>query len=290
VLERIAHRFVEHKQLLFLFLYSCRLMDSSSMNMWASGLGAAVVLKLASSIDDVLWLTPFFTSDASLRRRSHHAAIYISVCLMQTVVAMSIAVSGESLVAALTQSSEKAWSTDKILSVFAGSMLALYTLKLLCDYIAELRDETEAADNEASDVESNFTPSSKGSMGQSPLMTESSQKNVGRTESILAEGRRRISELKMDTAKEKPTRRTLFVVSFVGSIDDLTLFVPMLCGKSFGWVQLVLGSLIAASSIVMLCCFLTACKPLSRIISSIPFPLIVGAFATVLLYRGLTMN
>jgi hypothetical protein len=256
------------------------------MNMWASGLGAAVVLKLASSIDDVLWLTPFFTSDASLRRRSHHAAIYISVCLMQTVVAMSIAVSGESLVAALTQSSDKAWSTDKILSVFAGSMLALYTLKLLCDYIAELRDETEAADNEASDVESNLTPSSTG-MGQSPLMTQSP---VGRTESILAEGHRRISELKMDTAKEKPTRRTLFVVSFVGSIDDLTLFVPMLCGKSFGWVQLVLGSLIAASSIVLLCCFLTACKPISRIISSIPFPLIVGAFATVLLYRGLTMN
>jgi hypothetical protein len=262
-------------------------MDSSSMNMWASGLGAAVVLKLASSIDDVLWLTPFFTSDASLRRRSHHAAIYISVCLMQTVVAMSIAVSGESLVAALTQSSDKAWSTDKILSVFAGSMLALYTLKLLCDYIAELRDETEAADNDASDVESNLTPSSTG-MGQSPLM--SPVQNLERTESILAEGRRRISELKMDTAKEKPTRRTLFVVSFVGSIDDLTLFVPMLCGKSFGWVQLVLGSLIAASSIVILCCFLTACKPLSRIISSIPFPLIVGAFATVLLYRGLTMN
>jgi len=259
------------------------------MNMWASGLGAAVVLKLASSIDDVLWLTPFFTSDASLRRRSHHAAIYISVCLMQTVVAMSIAVSGESLVAALTQSSDKAWSTDKILSVFAGSMLALYTLKLLCDYIAELRDETEAADNEASDVESNFTPSSTG-MGESPLMTKSSVQNVGRTESILAEGRRRISELRIGTVKEKPTRRTLFVVSFVGSIDDLTLFVPMLCGKSFGWVQLVLGSLVAASSIVILCCFLTACKPLSRIISSIPFPLIVGAFATVLLYRGLTMN
>merc|ERR1711920_127170 len=268
-------------------------MDSTSLNVWASGLGAAIVLKLASSIDDVLWLTPFFTSDASLRRRSQHAAIYVSVCLLQTVVAMSIAVSGESIVASLTNSSDNVWSTDKILTVFAGSMLGLYTLKLLYDYIVELWDEPENEDTESSDEEMGPVSLKEKSMSQCLVTTESPVQSPGpvqRGESIMVEGRRCISELKQQRTPEKSTRRTLFIVSFVGSVDDLTLFVPMLCGKSFGWTQLVFGALISASSIVMLCCFLTACKPISRIIASIPFPLIVGLFAATLLVHGFTMS
>ena len=42
----------------------------------------------------------------------------------------------------------------------------------------------------------------------------------------------------------------LLVLAFLGSIDDLTLFVPMLMGSRFIWYQLLLGATLASIVIV----------------------------------------
>jgi len=73
---------------------------------WFAGVGAAISIKLSSSIDDVVWLAPFLTNNTSSVARLHNAGIYISVCLTQTVVAMAIAYSGDSLVGLLTKKLE----------------------------------------------------------------------------------------------------------------------------------------------------------------------------------------
>merc|ERR1712157_8223 len=81
--------------------------------------------------------------------------------------------------------------------------------------------------------------------------------------------------------------RTLFTMAFLGSLDDLTLFVPMLVGSEFDAIQLVIGSFIAASFIVLLCVFIGLCGPVARCLSAVPVVLIVGAFAVVLLTKGI---
>merc|ERR1719148_504819 len=69
---------------------------------------------------------------------------------------------------------------------------------------------------------------------------------------------------------DKKRQQTLFMIAFIGSLDDLTLFVPMLVGRGFDWLQLISGAAIAGSTIVMLCLFVGLCKPVADFLGSIP--------------------
>jgi len=86
------------------------------------------------------------------------------------------------------------------------------------------------------------------------------------------------------------TSRTLPIVAFLGSLDDLTLFVPMLVGKTFGIFELILGSIVAGTIIVMLCCFITKCEMVSNFLMRMPMAVIVAVFSVILLVRGLNME
>jgi len=220
---------------------------------WVAGVGAAITIKLSSSIDDVVWLAPFLTNNTSSSARMQNAFIYISVCLTQTCVAMAIAYSGDSLVSMLTKDAKNMWSTDKILTVIAGSLLALYAVKLTYEYVQERMQEA-SADGDGKEEED--------------------------------------PELEMDEPKvdEAKQTQTLFVIAFLGSVDDLTLFVPMLVGKGFDMVQLVVGGLIAATAIVMLCLFVGLCKPVADCLSKVPLVAIVVVFSVTLLFKACTMD
>ncbi len=50
------------------------------MQQWLAGMGAVMTAKLASSIDDVLWLSSFLTPLET--RRPLHVLIYVFVCLV----------------------------------------------------------------------------------------------------------------------------------------------------------------------------------------------------------------
>merc|ERR1719390_369316 len=69
---------------------------------------------------------------------------------------------------------------------------------------------------------------------------------------------------------DKERSQTLFVIAFIGSVDDLTLFVPMLVGKGFDVAQLVSGGFFAAVLIVLVCVFLGLCKPIADCLSRVP--------------------
>jgi len=251
---------------------------------WFAGVGAAVSIKLSSSIDDVVWLAPFLTNNESPAARMHNAAIYISVCLTQTVVAMAIAYSGDSLVSLLTRGAKDAWSTDKILTVFAGSMLAIYSVKLAYEYFTDEGDENEGGDGEAESSEE---------VASSSLCDEESQE---KELALMAPDEDSPDEqhtkplTRQRSSEDSKRSQTLFIIAFLGSVDDLTLFVPMLVGKGFDIVQLVIGGLIAASAIVLLCIFLGLCKPVADCLSKVPLAAIVIVFAVVLLTKGFNMD
>merc|ERR1712025_696433 len=89
---------------------------------------------------------------------------------------------------------------------------------------------------------------------------------------------------------EKYNWKALFTICFIGSVDDLTLFVPMLVGKGFDIVQLKAGGFLAAALIGSFCLFLGLCKPIADCLSKIPLALIVIVFATVLLTKSFFMK
>lgn len=267
------------------------------MQLFFVGLASAIGIKLTSSVDDVLWLAPFLTANVNPTVRLQNATVYIAVCLIQTVVAMVIAASGTEAVAWLTGGAKDAWSTDKILTVVAGVLLALYTVKLTYEYVSEMMEGGE--EEEGSEAEGNEEETEEeGVIVEMELgLSANHKKGLEGNDEIasqeLLHSRKSSVGGEDDEAREitdKKRQQTLFVIAFIGSLDDLTLFVPMLVGKGFDMIQLLCGALIAASTIVIICLCLGRCKPVADCLGSIPLAAIVAAFATVLLVKGLTME
>lgn len=256
------------------------------MPMWIAGVGAALSIKLSSSIDDVVWLAPFLTANISAAWRTQNAAIYLSVCMIQTVVAMIIAYSGDKAVAYLTHEAEGTWTTDKILTWTAAVMLSLYAVKLTIEWVQECREadtgEDKGSDNKYSTVavsdaeEALGGEGDQGGVGMKPLSARSREVEHA-------------DEMQNQDDDEQNRSQTLFVIAFVGSVDDLTLFVPMLVGKGFDMAQLLIGGFIASTSIVLLCAFLGLCRPVADCLSRIPLAMIVIIFSLVLVTKALTM-
>lgn len=264
--------------------------------MWIAGLGSAILIKLSSSIDDVIWLAPFLTSNSSYAARLQNTTTYITVCLIQTVVAMIIAYSGNKTVKLLTGGREDVWSTERILTVGAGALLACYSVKLSHEYFYG-EEESEEGNGEYGQVATTEAGASECEMGQvQPPVRTGSKPLSNRPASSreiehavdLGKGAPPIEDKQLK--KDAEENQTLFVIAFIGSIDDLTLFVPMLVGKSFDLAQLMLGAFIASSAIVSMCLFLSLCKPISDCLSKIPLALIVVVFATILLVKGYLME
>jgi len=256
---------------------------------WMAGIGAAISIKLSSSIDDVVWLAPFLTSKTAAK--VHNSAIYIGVCLTQTMVAMAIAYSGDTVVKKLTQGREGAWSSEKILTVLAGSILAVYSVYLLLKYFGIIPDdEEEGSDAEHSGTDKMYSKVSADDAddveGANIPLSVKEVSDISLDDSVEAPDKSDASD------NEKGAKRTtwsLFVIAFVGSVDDLTLFVPMLVGRGFDMVQLIIGGFIAAFTIVLICIFIGLCKPIADCLNMIPLVAIVITFALMLLVKAFFM-
>lgn len=275
---------------------------------WLVGFGSAFGIKFSSSIDDVVWLAPFLTSNSSAAIRMQNSVIYTSVCLVQTVVAMAIAYSGRKAVKFLTGGNKDAWSTEKILTVGAGCLLACYSIKLSYEYYQELM-EGDGEENAGGDPESgtyNKVASGEDGDEKGPDGAVESGRagcctggmfGLQKGGEVELSGRNLTADREIDNpektdeamdAADRAKQKTLFVIAFIGSVDDLTLFVPMLVGKSFDLGQLMFGAFFAATTIVTICIFIGLCKPIADCLSKVPLALIVIIFATVLLIKGFT--
>jgi hypothetical protein len=80
---------------------------------------------------------------------------------------------------------------------------------------------------------------------------------------------------------------SLAVIAFLGAVDDLALLVSMLVGKTFGIVELVIGTMISTLANVLICISLTKCKLVAGILEKIPLVQIVMGFCVVLLAKGI---
>jgi len=273
------------------------MLSAQAIIAWCAGVCGAASLKMASSIDDVVWLAPFLTSKSSWHQRFCNSVIYTIVCMTQTLVAFIIAVSGDAAVDFITRQSgaKDVWSTEKILTVAAGTMLAIYAVKLTYEYVQEYKEGGNDADKKPDE---NFA---EPTYALAATVEEWSAEEMADVEGGIDISKIQKRALEIDGSPEKGSpaheskeadgrSQTLFIVAFIGSLDDLTLFVPMLVGKGFNIAQLMLGSLLAVVTIVLICIFLGLCKPFADFVEKIPLALIVVIFATYLLGKACWMD
>jgi len=221
-----------------------------------------MTMKLASSVDDVVWLIPFLVvRDKQVLMTN--VTVYSLICTIQTLLSLGISKGGVAAIEALTPSSSK-WSPEIIISLSAGIFLILFGFKLAYEWYKENFCEE---DDDGGECELKLEGDAL--LNDDALLTDIKQPGP-------AKG-----------GGESRTTSALVAVAFLGSLDDLTLFVPMLVGKSISYGELILGSLLAVLIIVFLCIFLTACKPVVRIIEAIPLFFIVLVFGAVLVIKTL---
>ena len=115
---------------------------------FALGVLSAISLKLASSIDDVVWLSIFLIPNQPRLLRLKNIGTYLAVCLAQSVAAILLSTLGEqSLEHIRGDTNGDGVSNDKLLTLSAAAFLSLYAAKITREYALE----TCSADGDADD-------------------------------------------------------------------------------------------------------------------------------------------
>jgi hypothetical protein len=97
---------------------------------WITSVAEAFGLKMASSIDDVVWFAVFLAPDISKAERTKNVVVYMAVCFTQTIIAFAIAKSGEVAIDKLTHGGVEGFSSERILTLVAALGLACFSVKL----------------------------------------------------------------------------------------------------------------------------------------------------------------
>jgi len=235
-----------------------------SLAVWTVGMLSATLVKIVCSIDDVVWLAPFLAG-RSRRDVMIHSAIYVWVCFIQALIALGLSHGGTELLDTLLGSKSN-WSTEKVLTVTSGLMLFMYGA-YLASFDCKCKAKTESPED--TDNDGDF------------------KRQFGDLEGADTEVSQLLPGGDSNSDKSKSfTARSLIVIAFIGSLDDLTLFVPLLVGKAIGWMQLILGAGLATCMIILVCLSLTCCTTVTSFLSRLPLWGIVFTFSTYLLIRG----
>ena len=312
---------------------------------WLAQSGSAFVLKVASSIDDVVWFAAFLHGQLSVRERVKNAAVYAAVCLAQTVLAWVIATSGAAAVDRLTHGGLPGFSTERLLTLVAALGLSAYSLKLL---VEELSERYGGGDGDAvplgelvkrvsSDVAAKAAAAPRrllarddgfigvsvvddddgdgGGAGEAAVGTAVETAVEAAAEAAADDGAaagagvelRALETVDLDgdgapaagdveapgggaDGARATTTATLLVVAFCGSLDDLTLFVPMLAGGAIGPLALLAGAAAATALIVAICVFLNFFRAISDRLAAVPLVCVTSAFATFLIAKVALMR
>mmetsp|Transcript_26696 Transcript_26696/g.64049 ORF Transcript_26696/g.64049 Transcript_26696/m.64049 type:complete len:272 (+) Transcript_26696:317-1132(+) len=258
------------------------------------GSAAAIAIKLTSSIDDVLWLSAFLIPSLSPRQRFQNALTYACVCLLQTVLAFFISTFGEKAVEKITEQLGIHMSVDRILTLIAGAILLVYSIVLGVEYYKENYGEDEKGEYDAIEL-SELEEGSEGEMqvagqasGETTTCTEEDEENEDITETAIAtnEAITEDDDPSPPLSSDKKSG-SLALIAFIGSLDDLTLFVPMLVGKAFGILELIIGATIATLMIIAICLLVTKCQIVADALERVPLVAIVLVFTAVLLTKGI---
>ena len=120
----------------------------------------AIVAKLMTSIDDLIWLVPFVSEPKEISKRIIFGIVYIIVMSILNILAIIVASVGESVLKYFAENNEY-WDGDRILSVVAGTFLLVYSLYLFCDWrnkkneIEYFKTDTDGYESETPNMLSN---------------------------------------------------------------------------------------------------------------------------------------
>jgi len=258
------------------------------------GCAAAFVLKLTTSMDDLIWFSPFLTFCKTDSAKYKCGFIYLLISMYVTVASYALAEGSEYGLDALLRyfiedyDGLGFWNSSRILSCVASIFIGSYALK---EYVEWKEDEDndfsffcgeskEHSRNEGEDLSSCVDNGEESDTDPEDLV----KKDFSNEGTPLV--RKKTVESDGSGLLSKESRR-LFVVAFCGSLDDTAMFAAVLMGKGLMWSELLVGSIFASSIVFFLCMQIASYRPFADFISNLPIWTLFTFLSLYILIQGL---
>ena len=232
---------------------------------------AAIVTKLSSSIDDIVWLLPFVSpTNKTKKKQLLMAVVYIAVMCLVTVCAIAISIGGRRFIQFIINDDESYWTAERILALISGIVLFLYSMYLLYDWYKELKEEkeNESEDDNNPEIRHTQLPS------QSAIDTTNNSEDEHEDETVemvSTQDQESTQQQQENDAKgNKITIGRLIIVAILGSLDDFAVQCALLLGDTFTWYQLLIGIFIGSVIVVGLCVGIGYVKCIVKYVEKIP--------------------
>jgi len=250
-------------------------------------------IKLATSLDDLVWLSPFV---AIAQAGATHVTIQVSfiyggICLLVSLEALALAAGAHGLTVRVTDPD----TASRVLNIVGGLCIAAFAyMEWRSDddenYEEKEDEEDGIADHEAEVVtggglygslEAAATTTSlleNGSMQSTQQSNHDHHHEVEESDQIA--GRRYQRHILID----------LFVVGICGTLDTLAVFFSVLMSQNPSRkmiLPVLIGSVAAAALILLLAYSITLCRPLARCMTRCPLWALMCLIAVYILLSGL---
>jgi fluoride ion exporter CrcB/FEX len=223
------------------------------------------VLKVATSVDDLVWLSPFVAMATSLHEKIRLLITYISLCLFISLTAFFgswLAVNGlEQLLSPVTGDVD--WA-ERILNIVGAVAIAVFAFFEWKSGQEEDGDDNE--DIEEQDIESGLQPAAS---EDTPLINNQITTSARRRRHVLVD---------------------LIVVGICGQLDTLAVFFSALMGQleDPGLAPLIAGSGLGALLFGCIALSITWIGgPIVKWLQQIPLWALLFAIAIFLLVQGI---
>ena len=272
----------------------------------ASGLLGATITVAATTIDDAVWLVPYVVASGvqqswTTAARIVHAMIFLAtlefLALVSVVVAKLIAKSAtaaSSPTSSMHTSKKDRDITDEDTTaksvadadpeLMLGIIAALLCwLLALFFYIKKMlkrkRRQQQAEERMGLATATANNPSTTMSYGTSATNTATSDNN----DHIRVDDSLFLQQQAPHKALSCSSIATVMSLTTLGALDELSYFPALLVGKIFTPLEICLGTLLAAMTILtVVSCCLAKCQPLVDWLDQIPIYAVIAVFASIL--------
>jgi len=271
--------------------------NSGEADTFLAGVALFFVLKLTTSLDDIIWLSPFLAiaddgNDSNTNRNTNKTdsqckgvtkiqcgLVYMAVCLLVTAEALIINLAAKYGLSALlgADSDDQYWNASRVLCAVASFIIAVFAFR----EFREWKEDRET--NEASTVSVSGSEVDDNRYGT--FIEEDPDKM--KIESIVEVGKDDISVGKEAGQEKKISLGYLFMITFVGTLDDLALFSSVLIGKEISYSSLLTGSMVAACAILAASWCVARIGPFANAMQHIPVWAILLAVAIYMFITGM---
>jgi len=282
---------------------------------------SAFLLKLTTSLDDLLWLSPFLSLSPSVQNKLKHSVVYFIICVVVTMVAF---IFGTSLLALMGHGEGKAgyWNPERLLSVFSASVLFYIARNDYNEWWEE--NYTTGHPEPAHKCKHEQESSRVIAMGEMELSTPKSNNKNQKLRSRPVASRQNSrefddpeaynnnnddsdididddsddEEIRAKIEEASKSLRRFVTVCVMGTLDDMIVFSAFVAGGAGAkgsegesmkdsYLALFIGTTFAALLIVTISWFFSEIECFKRIVKKIPMWALLTGIAVYILAMGL---